>query len=116
MVAVGTRMEVAATRTGVAAGSHTAAVGFTAADLVAATSTVVASIAAPAAADTLAALVGTAAFPAGSVACVEAAADPIEDPDRQDSDHFPPVSTANPPIPDMPAAAGRVRIAPPWDA
>ena len=115
MVAVGTRVEVAAARTGVVAGTRAATVGFTAADLVAATSTVVASIAAPAA-DTLAAVVGAAAFPAGSVAGVEAAADPIEVLDREDSARFFPVPLANPPIPDMPAAAGRVRIAPPWDA
>ena len=110
-VAAGTRVEVAATRAGVAAGTHTA-VGFTAADLVEVTSTV----AAPAAAGTLAAVVGTAAFPAGSVAGVEAAADPIEVLDREDSARFRPVPLANPPIPDMPAAAGRVPIAPLWDA
>jgi hypothetical protein len=116
MVAAGARVEVAATRTGVAVGAHTAAVGFTAADLVEATSTEAACIAAPAAADTLAAVVGIAAFPAGSVSCVEAAADPIEDPDREDSARFLPAPLANPPIPDMSAAAGRVPIAPPWDA
>jgi hypothetical protein len=110
--AVGTRTEVADTRMEVAAGTHTAV------DLTAeATSRAAASTADPAAAEGIIAVAaGTAAFRAGSAPRVEAAADPIEDPDLEDSDRFLPVLPGNPPVPDMDAAAGRVPIARPWDA